>query len=522
MVHHELRREFISIDRDGRYCRQAEIMQEEGNREDLRNALQQTGSQSYLRRMRNAGVDLAALRLHARFMLDPSNLDPTSTNSSSLSSELLQNVSYPLHPRQPPLDAHVSSQRHERGQSPFYPYARKSPTEVQTSSQLPRIVPAFPQEDERERSLHHPYQPNPSARTRSPSQPPYVASESGPSRFYPYGLHPPARPRSPAQFPRIVDLRERDRVVIPIDTGHEQQLGIVENSPVSEHKRSQHRNSNGKRNMRQRSTSIVGNEPTQNYVSRGRKAAPINRGKESHTTSDHGINMNERLSHPPQRAGHNSAPTYVKIVPRQSSGSRSQRRSRSHESEDNQAEYQIPVQEGSSSSRRNMTSVDGSSTHRRPQSNNNIYPPSSGTQDLRRTEESKRTSRSRSVGPADEQQTGSRRASRSRSSCDSGIYVRTNSNHYIASDRPLPRAPNVNHATRPPISTAQRPSRRASSASSYDSGVFMSRNTTRSGSTDRNFTSESSTPRQLHVLNSFPPPVDENWMKGGRRSSGNR
>jgi hypothetical protein len=529
--------------------------------------------------MRKARVDLTTLRRLARNILYPNNPSSISTISSSSSSEPLQNERYPRHPRQPYppfqmtsseplLDVHVIPQKRERerGPSPYYPYARNPPTKVQSSSKLPRIVPVSPRKNDRGRSLYYPYEPR-----------------------------LPARARSPSQFPRRVDLRERESEVFPTDTEHGHPLGRLDDHLASKHTKSQDRNPNARRNIRQPSISIIGNEPAQDYVPRGRRSTSANRGRDLPTVSDHGMVMNERQSHPPQQAGHNPAPTYVIIEPRQSSSSRSRRRSRSRGSDNKQAEYQNPARESSSTSRRNTTYVDKPSTHRRPQANNNIHPQSSSGYDLRQTERRKRTSRSRSVSPEDEQHTRrrtsrsrtssfnhddhqqtergrrssrsrrsssisqgdeqqkersrrtstsssgplsmshdhrqqterSRRTSSSRSSYDSGIYVTTNSSRYTAFNRPLPREPNVNRATRPPISTPQRTSRRTSPASSYDSGVFMSNTASymsRSGSADRNFAPESPTPRQSNVLHSYPPSsyyFNEDRPRRRRRSSRN-
>jgi hypothetical protein len=86
----------------------------------------------------------------------------------------------------------------------------------------------------------------------------------------------------------------------------------------------------------------------------------------------------------------------------------------------------------------------------------------------------------------------------------------------------------LNRATRPPISMPQRTSRRTSSTSSYDSGVFMSNTASymlRSGSADQNFAPESPMPRQSNILHSYPPSsyyFDEDRPRRRRRSSKNR
>jgi hypothetical protein len=500
--------------------------------------------------MRKSGVNLAVLRLLARSILYPNSSSSTVTISSSSSPEPLRNVGYPHHSRQPdssfrmssskpPPDVHVFPQNYERGPAPYYPHARNPPRKVQSSkSQRRHIVTVSP-------------------------------SESGPSPYYPYG--PPARARSPSRFSRIVDLRERENVILPTDAEHGHPLGRLDDDLAFKHTKSQHQKSENRKAMPQPSIYVTGNEPAQDDILRGRRSISASRGRNLHTTSDYGVVTNERPSLSPQRAGHNLAPTHAIIEPRPSNHSSSRRRNRG--SDIKQAEYQSPARESASTSHRNPSCVDEPSAYRRPQVSNNIHPQSSSSNDPRQTERRKRTSRSKSVGTEDEQHMRRKRTPRSRSSSlnhqdhqqmergkgssrsrrsssisqgdeqpterrrrtsnstssyDSGIYVAASSSDYTASDRPLTRVPNVNLATRPPASTSHRTSRRTSSASSYDSGVFMSSTasyTSRRGSADRNFVHEPSPLRRPNVLHSYPPPsyyFDKDQPRGRRRSSRDR
>jgi hypothetical protein len=494
-------------------------------RERLRAALRRTRSPRYLRKMREASV--AALRQFARGLLHPNNSRSTITISSGSNPEPLHNRGSPYRP-----------QMHEHGPSPDYPYARNPPTKVQSSNQLPRIVLVSPREHNHGRPVYYPHRP-----------------------------HPPARPQTLNQFPRIVDLRERESEVFPIDTEYRHPLRRLDDHLESKHTKSKHRNPNDSRNIQQASISIIGNEPTQGYVSRG--STSTDHGRDLPTVSDHGIVTSERQSHPSQQAGHNPAPTNAINEPRQSSGSRSRRCSRSRGFDNKETEYQSPARESPSNSRRksshrNMTYVDEPSTHRRSQANNSIDQQSSSSYDLRQTE---RTSRSKVVSTEDEQQTRERRTSRSkalslnhedhqqtrrdrkrsrsrrpssisqgdkhqtessrrtstsnrrplpmghehqqqtersrrtlcRSSYGPSFYETTNSSRYTASRTHLPREPNVNTATRPPISMPQKMPSRALSSSTYDSGTYMSNTASymsRNGSVDRNAAPESPTPRQ--------------------------
>jgi hypothetical protein len=190
-----------------------------------------------LRKMGEASV--TELRQFARNLLHPNNSRSTITISSGSNHEPLQNRGSPYCPHM-----------HERGPSPHCPSARNPPTKVQISNQLPRIAPASPREHNHGRPVYYPHRPL-----------------------------PPARAQFPSQLHRIVDLREREREVVPIDTEYRRPLRRLDDYLESKHTKSKHRNPNDSRNIQQASISMIGNKPTQGYVSRGRRSASADHGR---------------------------------------------------------------------------------------------------------------------------------------------------------------------------------------------------------------------------------------------------
>ncbi|KAH8756407.1 hypothetical protein F5882DRAFT_385138 [Hyaloscypha sp. PMI_1271] len=569
---------------DSGHERRREILQQDIQcQERLGRARRRTETRSYLRKMRRVNIDLAELRHLAWTILHPNS--STATFSSRSNPESQQNGGYPYHP-----------QNHESGPPPHYPCARNPPIKVQISSQLPRVVPV-----------------SSSANSHGP-----LLYQSGP--------YPPAGAQNQSQFPMIVDLRERETGVLPMDTRGRHQLERPDDHTVSKHTKVYRRYPEAGIYTQQPSASIIENEPVQDHVSRRRKSTSVDRSRNSPAVSDHSNVMNEHQPHHPQPAEHDAAPPNPIIEPRESGRSRSRRhrrRSRSRKVDNNQVEYQSPARESSSTSRRNSphrhtTYVDDWTMHPRPQATSSIHPQLSSSYILRQTERRKTTSRSNSVRSEDEQHTrrrssksrsssqshnhddlegtergrrslrswqpspisqsneqqaeksrrgsrsssvnpedeehtrrrnsksrsssdthedyeqterggrssrsrrsssichgngeqteNSRRSSSSRSSYDSEAYVTTDSSRYTTSNRSMLREPNVNRATRPPISTPQRMTKRTSSESSRgDSGVFVSDTASymsRSGSSNRNFVPESPMPRQSHILHSYPP-----------------
>ncbi|KAH9208757.1 hypothetical protein DL95DRAFT_414500 [Leptodontidium sp. 2 PMI_412] len=483
--------------------------------EDVR---ERTRRHSYLHRMRRARVDIPALRQHARRILYQDNSGSRSTISPRPSYNPLRNAAQPdpsirFSPVEPLPDIHVLPREHERVPSMYQPYA---PAMARRTVQQPHIVTAIP-------------------------------SESGPTLYHQHGPNLPASAPGPSRYPRIVDLqdRERERDVSPITNEHGPPIRRVDGYRVSTQTNSQDRNPDARRYIQRPSDSTSENISTHDYCSRQRDSASQNHGRDLRTARDHGTSTNERQPYTPQREGQNQAATYVNTVPRQHS-ERGRQRSRSPRRQNRQSESQDLVPERSSISRRDKIYVTDASPHRLPPNNVDVHPQLSGSYDPNRTESRRRTSRTRPSSPEDSRsressrrtstsssrppsmsrdhqpQSGrSRRASSSSSNYDSGIDVTSNSGRNTTFDRSAAQVPNVNRATRPPISMSQKLSRRTSSASSYDSGVFMSR----SGSSDQSLPAELPIPRQSNVLQSYPPSsfyFDQDRPMRRRRSSRSR